>query len=119
MLLAEPPFSFSTAGIIKENLFGFSVVPAYGLFKHPNILGGFLSVMLIWICYLVLYIKPATSFRRKIYIGALALGFLGLLSTFSVFSFVSTFLGLFCVLFLNKFPFIKKICLGLLAAVFI
>ena len=49
LFFGEQPYSFSTWGIAKENVFGVYRVPAYGLFRHPNIFGGFLSVLLVWL----------------------------------------------------------------------
>jgi O-antigen ligase len=52
LFFGEQPYSFSTKGISLENVFGYTVVPAYGLFRHPNIFGGLLSL-----CLLVVYSK--------------------------------------------------------------
>lgn len=45
LFFGEQPYSFSTNGIHLENYWGFSKVPPYGLFRHPNILAGLFSIV--------------------------------------------------------------------------
>ncbi len=89
--LGEQPYTASTRGIGTENVLGVSKVPAYGLFRHPNIFGGFLSVVVFWL----VAFSGKKSFRMK---SAVALGVASLLLTFSttaVFALVLSVVGLF------------------------
>lgn len=106
LILGEQPYSFSTQGIIKENIFGFTKIPSYGLFRHPNIFGGFLSIALIWI-----YAKAR---KNKFYLLPYALGLIGLLFTFSIFSYFSLLIGL--ILSLKKH---QKLVYTILFAIFL
>lgn len=115
----EQPYSFSTYGIAKEAFLGHLIVPSYATFRHPNVLGGFLSVSLLW---LVPYIK-----RSRKYVSSFTIGTLALALTFSVFALISFIVGIFIYLFLlvdPKIVYFKKIrisavvvafCLGMLA----
>src|SRR3989344_4172299 len=51
LFFGEQPYTFSTQGIVRENLLGVSKVPPYGTFRHPNVLAvafvGGLSVLSI------------------------------------------------------------------------
>ena len=94
LFLGEQPYSVSTSGIALENLLGFTVVPAYGLFRHPNVFGGLLSIFLIWAISRLKY--------SRVYYVCFVLMFFSLMFTLSVFSYISFFLGvLFCFLFNN------------------
>jgi len=93
LFFGEQPYSFSVPGITKENFFGFSVVPAYGLFRHPNIFGGLLSIILILNMVLLKVSKK--------YIFPFILNFLALIFTFSYTSFVSFIIGILLLLFFN------------------
>lgn len=86
LFLGEQPYSFSTKNINKESLFGFTVVPPYGLFRHPNILGGFLCVTLLWVF--------SKLFEAKFYTVVFVLGTVLLLLTFSLFSALFFALGI-------------------------
>jgi O-antigen ligase len=86
LFLGEQPYTTSTWGINKENVLGVTKVPAYGLFRHPNIFGGFLSVVLIWI---VSRIKSS-----KLLIVAFILGLAGLFLTFSFVAWAGFITGL-------------------------
>src|SRR3972149_2217008 len=47
LFLGEQPYSTSTPVITKEFFFGTTILPPMGLFRHPNVLAGYLAVMLI------------------------------------------------------------------------
>jgi hypothetical protein len=82
LFLGEQPYSFSTYNVNRENFFGFTKIPAYGLFRHPNIFGGFLSVVLLW---LLLFI-PENKFVTLTFIFGLTALFLTLsISSLAVF----------------------------------
>lgn len=75
LILGEQPYSASTWGVARKYFLGHVVVPAYGLFRHPNTFGGFLSVVLVW---LLAFIKKSKRYRF-----AVILGFFALVFTFS------------------------------------
>jgi hypothetical protein len=92
LFLGEQPYSASTWGVSKEYLFGKLVVPAYGLFRHPNTFGGFLSISL-------LLIFPFLK-RKKIYIYSFILGLISLFFTFSYSSWLVFIFGVLIHFFL-------------------
>lgn len=49
--LGEPPYSILTPGIAKISFLGEVKVRPYGTLPHPNVLGGFLAVLLPWIIF--------------------------------------------------------------------
>jgi len=85
LVLGEQPYSISTPGINIENFFGKAKVPPYATFRHPNILGGILSILLIWF----LFYMDQFEFIKVPYI----LGLATLLLTLSKFSWISFLLG--------------------------
>lgn len=87
LFFGEQPYSFSTKGISLENLFGYTVVPAYGLFRHPNIFGGLLSL-----CLLVVYSKLHISKGYKLLFLLLASALLVTFSLLSIATFVVSIL---------------------------
>jgi hypothetical protein len=58
--LGEQPYAYGTRNIVKTNFFGVARIPPYGLFRHPNIFGGFLAVTLLWVLFLL-----KTSYRGR------------------------------------------------------
>lgn len=89
LILGEQPYSAATPLIDRENIFGVARVPAYGIFRHPNIFGGFLAVALIWV--LNAYRKKFVS--ATLFITSFLSGLLGLVLTFSYFSWTAALLG--------------------------
>lgn len=87
LFLGEQPYSFSTKGISLENMFGYTVVPAYGLFRHPNIFGGLLTL-----CLLVVYSKLNISKGYKLLFLLLASAFLVTFSWLAMATFVVSIL---------------------------
>lgn len=100
LILGEQPYSYSTWGVLKENVLGKSVIPSYGLFRHPNIFGGFLSVLLLW---LFPYLK-----RNTLHKVAFFSGILSLLLTFSYVAWGSTLLGLVLGSYINNHTLKKE-----------
>ena len=47
----ENRFTVSTSGIATFDLFGVKKVRPYGTFPHPNVLGGYLSIVLPWVLH--------------------------------------------------------------------
>lgn len=85
LFFGEQPYSSSTPGVNIENFFGNAKVPPYGTFRHPNVLGGILSIVLIWFLF---DIKEKLLFKISFILGLVAL-FL----TLSKFSWLSFLLG--------------------------
>jgi len=94
LVLGEQPYSAATPLIARENIFGVARVPAYGIFRHPNIFGGFLAISLIW----VLNAYKKKFIKTKLFLVSFLSGLLGLVLTFSFFSWVATLLGVFLLL---------------------
>lgn len=86
LFFGEQPYSVSTPVITKEFFFGVTILPPMGLFRHPNILAGYLAVMLI----LTIFWFP----RTKLNLVSFFLGLLSLILTFSIFTWGALFLTL-------------------------
>jgi hypothetical protein len=100
----EQPYSVSTYGIAKETFLGHMVLPSYATFRHPNVLGGFLSIFTLWLV-------PYLAMRRK-YVFAFVLSVIALAMTFSVSAWVSFVVGVLIYLFLLVDPkktYLKKL----------
>ncbi len=93
LILGEQPYSSATPYITKESFFGHTVIPPMSLFRHPNALAGYLSVMLILIAFLfpkdklsklafvlcLITLLLAFSYLTTIFLGVtLVLGYLNL-----------------------------------------
>lgn len=96
LVLGEQPYSAGVFGITKENVFGRSVVPAYGLFRHPNALGGYLAISLAW---LFCFIK-----KRKFYVISFVIGLISIIFTFSYTSWLALTAAIFFHLSFSKNP---------------
>ena len=101
LLFGEIPYTYSTYGIAKENLFGITKIPAYSTFPHPNVFGAFLAIVLIWIFYV-----------RKF--AVFILGCIALLLTFSVGSIFTLLFGVIALEAIRNFGK-KAVILSLLA----
>ena len=112
LFFGEQPYSFSTPGIVREGIFGFSKIPPYGIFKHPNVFAAFLSFCLLFL--LPLLKKKNTSVF--LYLSWL-LGFIALLLTFSWFVLLGFLVCL--VLFLMPVKFLKFGFMVLLSLAFL
>lgn len=95
LFFGEQPYSLSTFGISRELVFGKILVPPYGLFRHPNILGGFLSIVLIWIYkyYKEFYVPVVRNFL----IIVMILGVLIIVATTSITAILSLLTGFILV----------------------
>lgn len=96
LILGEQPYSAGVFGIAKENIFGRSVIPVYGLFRHPNAFGGYLAITLTW---LFCFIK-----KRRFYLLSFLLGFISIIFTFSYVSWLTLIIGIIFHLVFNKSP---------------
>jgi len=96
LVFGEQPYSSATYGVPKESFFGKGVVPSYGLFRHPNIFGGYLSIVLVWIFS---FLK-----NRKFYWIPFLFGCVALLFTFSKISWAVFLFGVLLHLLFVKDP---------------
>jgi O-antigen ligase len=62
LFFGEQPYNLSTYAVSRESFFGRTVVPPYGTFRHPNILGGFLSIVIILLLNLLPLLKGVKRF---------------------------------------------------------
>ena len=102
LFFGEQPYSFSTSGIVKENLFGVSKVPPYGTFRHPNVLAAFIAIFLIFIAFAG---SKAKANKRLLLVGLV--GGLSVLtisfSRFAIISFIFAVASYFLISKLKKF----------------
>lgn len=97
LILGEQPYTFSTLGIVRDTFFGFTRVPAYGLFRHPNVFAAFLVVVTL---LLVSFIDKSLV-NRKFYL-VVAMNITCLIFTLSYYSWFVLVFGL-VVFYLTKF----------------
>ena len=97
LFFGEQPYSFSTPNIVKESLFGFTRVPPYGTFRHPNIFAGFLSFGLLVLIRRVLNGKGSWLIWVSFFGGLITL-----ILTFSWMVFFSFLLSVFCLILLLR-----------------
>ena len=94
LFLGEQPYSYSTWGIVRKSVLGVGKIPAYSLFRHPNIFGGFLSVVLVWVL---------ASFKKsKIFLLAFIFGTISLLLTFSYTAWAAFTFGVFGYIYISS-----------------
>lgn len=93
LAFGEQVYSASTRGVAIENVLGVAYIPSYGTFRHPNILGGFLSITLVWLFSFVHYNK---KLLLPLFLGVFALFF-----TFSQIAWIAFALGLLFLLIKN------------------
>jgi O-antigen ligase len=99
LFFGEQPYTVTSRGLTHEYFLGKKIIPSYGLFRHPNTLGGYLSICLLFV--LATTNRHAGVFK-KLSMLTLILGVLCLLFTFSTFAFISFVLGILG-LFVYKF----------------
>lgn len=109
LFFGEQPYSLSTDNIALVNFFGFLKVPAYGTFRHPNILGGFLAIVVFW-GYALLLLGSKSNLLKFSFV----FGFLALFLTFSETAILAMFLGMIFLVSIRKFG--KR---GVIASLFV
>lgn len=110
LVFGEQPYAASIPGVVLENVFGHTMVGAYGLFRHPNTFAGFL-------CVTLLLILPFVK-RFKFLSVPLVLGVVSLCLTFSYVSYTVFIVGLVFLLFIYCFSWPNNVARKLLATFF-
>lgn len=111
LFFGEQPYSFSTFDILRDELFGNTIIPAYSIFPHPNVLAGYLSIVLLWI---LVTIKP--SFYRDL---TYLLGVMALFLTFSLVGWGVFLFGHFVLFVQNSIQLRKLVLASILFSVVI
>lgn len=86
LFFGEQPYTAATPGINLENYFGLTRVPPYGTFRHPNVLAGFLVLILI----LALGQINKSAFLKFVFV----IGIVTLFFTLSKFAWISFLLSI-------------------------
>jgi len=94
LFFGEQPYTKNSWEVTRERFLNYSFIPPYSLFRHPNIFGGFLSIVLLWFFF---FRRKHTWFKYVFY-----LGLINLVLTFSILSWISFGLGFLGGLFLRK-----------------
>lgn len=98
--LGERTFYASTPGIAAISWEGRLFLRPYATFPHPNVLGGFLAVVLPFILFWFLkHKKEINVFFKSIYIASFSLGGVALFLSFSRSAWLVFFIGLSCLFF--------------------
>jgi hypothetical protein len=113
LVLGEQPYSFATPQITKENVFGHRTIPAYGLFRHPNVFGGILVIFLT----LLIWGYKTRFINKRWFFPALLCGITGLFLTFSYFSWAAFIFGVCLLMVENKVRLQKLLIFGFLLAI--
>lgn len=121
LVLGEQPYSILTPGILRHSFLGNTIIPPYSLFKHPNILGGYLSLVLVWMCMFLVFTREKIS-HTVIYLlfFVLLISICALFLTFSISAWLSFTLGLVGI-YLYKYNkrLANKVMLFSVAGIFI
>ena len=97
----ENKFTVSTPGIATFDFFGTKKVRPYGTLPHPNVLGGYLAVVLPWVFYvLVRKMQNAKRFVTNYWLLVTSCGAAALLLSFSRSAWAIGVLGLLGVFWL-------------------
>ncbi len=102
LFFGEQPYSYSTFGLAKESLFGRTVIPVYGTFKHPNVFGGFIAIVLLWIINFKGRFKDSKF--RDFATATIVLGVLVLFLTFSLVAYLAFGIGVTLLILIRKLP---------------
>lgn len=107
LFFGEQPYTPLSYNISKEYILSFKIIPPYSLFRHPNVFGGYLSILLIWFIFFKSILVK--KFSRNFYYFVLFMLFICILITFSISAYLSVFVGcLFLgLLFSQKIGYIK------------
>lgn len=118
LFFGEQPYNFSTYGISRESFFGKTIVPPYGTFRHPNVLAGYLSVVILW---LVSGRHLLSQKLAKASVFTVALSILVIFFTTSLTALVSLLVGAILTYSLSRLPpkYHSKVLLGIVLLFFL
>jgi O-antigen ligase len=101
--LGERSFYASTPGIATTQVFGRQVLRSYSIFPHPNVLGGHLAIVLVFLFFNYIHFrKVINNISKLLFIIAFTIGFIALILTFSRLSWLTFLIGLLLVFINNK-----------------
>ena len=101
--MGERTFNSLTPGIALGSWGGRSFLRPYATFPHPNVLGGFLSLVLTYVLYILInHNKRMKKAWFLFYMLVTILGVITLVITFSRLAWASFLVGVFCLLILRK-----------------
>lgn len=101
--LGERTFYSSSPGIAAFSWQGKLILRPYSIFPHPNVLAGFLALVLpIILIELIFYRRQLTPVLILLFVSASLLGILALILTFSRFAWFVFLLGLVLAICLRK-----------------
>lgn len=98
LFFGEQPYDPTTFDLAKVNIFGRLKVPPYSTFRHPNVLAGFLSTVLIW-----MHFQITTKGKDILLKISFTLGLLCLFLTFSQTAYISFFLAILFLILIKRF----------------
>uniref|UniRef100_A0A7C4XIM8 O-antigen ligase domain-containing protein n=1 Tax=candidate division WWE3 bacterium TaxID=2053526 RepID=A0A7C4XIM8_UNCKA len=121
LFFGEQVYDEKTFNVARTIINGQQKIPVYSIFRHPNIFGGYLSIIFIWFVFYVetfvskikksekrlvvgdeeLIISKALFFR-SVYFLIMSLCFIGVTLTFSQFALVSTSLGILAYFLIKR-----------------
>ena len=123
--LGERSFNLSTPGIAKTTINGAEILRPYATFSHPNVLGGFLTVMLPVILAVLVYRRHVIPHKLYLYFNlTLVLGLFALVFTFSRAAWIVSLFGTALVFLanpkiINKYASKKNLLLAIFYSVLI
>ncbi len=115
LILGEQVYNNDTFNISKVPIEGVLKIPPYGTFRHPNILGGYLSIIIFWLFFYLTFSKPV--FNKALFYIVFAIGFVLLCLTFSQLALISFISGISFYFLILKFG--RKGVLASISATFL
>lgn len=105
--LGERSFNAATPGIAAFSLFGQLYLRPYSMFPHPNVMGGFLAVVLPLLFWFYLNNKQKNTLSFLWFITCQIMGITGLIISFSRLSWFVGIVGYLLIILMWKKVFIK------------
>ncbi len=101
LFFGEQPYNASTPGILQHVFLGNTLIPPYSIFRHPNILGGFLSIVATLSAGLLTIGNKGRKINSILFISTF-ISVCVVFLTFSYSAWVALLCGLFGVITLRK-----------------
>lgn len=96
--LGERTFTAFSPGIAAYSIGGRLILRPYATFPHPNVLGGFLAVMLPVILFYIFQNRKGLDYLNTLwFVIVLLSGFTALIISFSKLAWLAVFVGMSCV----------------------